>query len=824
MVALLGRGGMGEVYRAEDLSVGQPVALKFLPESFAQYPKAIERFRSEVRIARQVSHPNVCRVYDLGEIQGRVFLSMEYVDGEDLGSLIRRIGCLPSAKAVEIARKLCAGLAAAHAKGVLHRDLKPANVMLDSRGEVLLTDFGIAGIVGEVEATDVRHGTPVYMAPEQLAGEEVTVRSDIYSLGLVLFEIFTGKLPFESPRTPAELLETRRTKAPVTPSTFTRDMDPAVERVILRCLDPNPAMRPSSALAVAAALPGGDPLAAALAAGETPSPEMVAAAGQGAVLAPRVAVAMLAAILSGLAAYFVLTSRRGAIEAIHPEYSADVLVHKAQDIIARLDYQRWIRADWGASFYWDRDYVHYAEGHAKKPVRGNEIFKTGPPALQFWYRQSRYEMLPAEIHDDLLTPGILTESDPPNIMLGMLLIRMDHRGRLLYLEAIPGQKEEPAPPKVKPVDWNVLFSLSGFDPAQFQPTEPLRTWLATSDTRAAWTGKWPGTDYPLRLEAASWRGRPVAFTTESPWTSFDRAPDASTSIQDTIQNSILLALVVVLLAGSVLLARKNLREGKGDRRGANWIALFMFTVQMVLWLLRCHMAADMGLFLALIMALATSVFYAAVMWTMYIAIEPFVRRRWPQTIISWTNVMTGRLRDPIVGRDVLFGCALGVILMLIFAAGSQNAELFSTNVLDGTRAMFGITVAAIPHGIRESFSFFFLLFLLRVLLRKPWLAVLAFATLWTVVQQLGNSNHYRFLMDFPVFFLIAVVVLRWGVLALASGIFVLSVVANIQVTTDTGAWFFPGDLFMLAVILLLILWAFRTSMGDQKLWKADLLS
>ena len=123
---------------------------------------------------------------------------MEYVDGEDLGSLLRRIGRLPADKALEIARKLCAGLAAAHEKGVLHRDLKPANVMLDGRGQVLLTDFGLAGLAGEIEGAEIRNGTPAYMAPEQLAGEEVTVRSDIYSLGLVLYEIFTGKLPFES--------------------------------------------------------------------------------------------------------------------------------------------------------------------------------------------------------------------------------------------------------------------------------------------------------------------------------------------------------------------------------------------------------------------------------------------------------------------------------------------------------------------------------------------------------------------------------------------------------------------------------------------------
>ena len=160
IVALLGKGGMGEVYRADDLTLEQPVALKFLPPSVAGNESALARFRNEVRIARQVSHPNVCRVYDFGEIDGQVFLSMEYVDGEDLASLLRRIGRLPADKGVEIARKLCAGLAAAHEKGVLHRDLKPSNVMLDSRGQVLLTDFGLAGLADQMSGAEVRNGTP----------------------------------------------------------------------------------------------------------------------------------------------------------------------------------------------------------------------------------------------------------------------------------------------------------------------------------------------------------------------------------------------------------------------------------------------------------------------------------------------------------------------------------------------------------------------------------------------------------------------------------------------------------------------------------------
>ena len=154
LVALLGRGGMGEVYRADDLTLDQPVALKFLPEDVAATDTRIAQFHNELRVARQVSHKNVCRLYDLGEADGRRFLTMEYVDGEDLSSSLRRFGRMPPDKAVQIARQLCAGIAAAHEKGVLHRDLKPANVMLDGNGDVRIADFGIATL-GEVEGDGV---------------------------------------------------------------------------------------------------------------------------------------------------------------------------------------------------------------------------------------------------------------------------------------------------------------------------------------------------------------------------------------------------------------------------------------------------------------------------------------------------------------------------------------------------------------------------------------------------------------------------------------------------------------------------------------------
>ena len=144
IVALAGRGGMGEVYRADDLTLDQAVALKFLPDVASQDPARLTQFHNELRIARQVSHKNVCRLYDLGEADERRFLTMEYIDGEDLAALLRRIGRFPQDRAVAIARQLCAGVAAAHERGVVHRDLKPANVMIDGDGNVRLTDFGIA--------------------------------------------------------------------------------------------------------------------------------------------------------------------------------------------------------------------------------------------------------------------------------------------------------------------------------------------------------------------------------------------------------------------------------------------------------------------------------------------------------------------------------------------------------------------------------------------------------------------------------------------------------------------------------------------------------
>ena len=248
IVTLIGHGGMGEVYQAEDLWLEQPVALKFFPQRVQQDGSTRARFYREVKLARQVAHPNVCRVFDVAEAEGMAFLTMEFVDGEDLLALLSCECPLAPDKALSIARQLCAGLAAAHHEGVLHRDLKPANIMLDSRQNVRITDFGLAAMAGET-GQSWGTGTPIYMAPEQLRGEEISIQTDLYALGLVLYEIYTGKRPFTM-ESAAEAARSRQTWCPL----LSGDLDPGLEKVILPCLDPNPARRPRSATEVGSAL------------------------------------------------------------------------------------------------------------------------------------------------------------------------------------------------------------------------------------------------------------------------------------------------------------------------------------------------------------------------------------------------------------------------------------------------------------------------------------------------------------------------------------------------------------------------------------------
>ncbi len=827
IIALLGRGGMGEVYRADDLTLGQPVALKFLPEEATQDENLRERFRNEVRIARRVSHPNVCRVYDVGEVDGHSFFTMEYVDGEDLASLLRRIGRLPQDKATDIARQLCAGLAAAHAKGVLHRDLKPANIMLDGRGQVVMTDFGLAGLTDQIHGPDVRSGTPAYMAPEQLAGKEVTAQSDIYALGLVLYEVFTGKRAFTA-ETLAEVVRTGTQTTPSRPSSVVKDLDPAVERVILRCLEPEPRSRPASALSVAAALPGGDPLAAALAAGETPSPQMVAAAGENAGLSRGMALSCFAAVLIGLAATVYLAIRPNTLERVGVEQSPEVLNQKAREIIARLGYEGH-PLDSASGFYVDSDFTDYVEEHDKPRPRWDQILPARPAAVGFWYRQSPEYLVARDFHDYMLTPGLVDGGDPPPILSGMIRLEVDPRGRLVYFDAIPPQVTSPQTSSAT-VNWTPLFSAADLDPTQFQTAQPTWTSLGDSDLRAAWTGKWPGTDRNLRIEAASFQGKPVFFSLIGDWTKPDRMKQPETSLGKKIGQTLGVVLLSSLIVFSVLLARRNHRQGRGDRAGAYRLALVVFVLLILLCLFRTHLVPGIGTLGILIIACSTALFLAAVTWVLYMAVEPYVRRYWPHSIISWSRLLTGRIRDPLVGSDILFGVLLGVVWIGIFQLARLLAmrlgaapELFSPAYLSGMRPALGMWLSQIPGAIMGTLQFFFLLLGLRLVLRTDWLAAVVFVAIFSALKSLGSSYPA---IDLPttvlVYAIAALIVFRFGLVSLACAIFTVDLLANLPFSADFSAWYIGTSMFALIGVVALAAWGFYNSLGGEPLWKADL--
>lgn len=828
IVSLLGRGGMGEVYKAEDLKLKQVVALKFLPQVVAHDGAALARFQNEVRITRQVSHPNVCRVYDIGETEGLHFLSMEYIDGEDLSHLLRRIGRLQSDKANAIARQICAGLAAAHDNNVLHRDLKPANIMIDGRGKARVTDFGVAVVAKELLGREATAGTPAYMAPEQLTGKEVTQRSDIYSLGLVLYELFTGKPVYDADNV-TDLISLHERSTPANPSDHINDIDPLVERVIMRCLEKDPDKRPATAIQVAAALPGGDPLAAALAAGETPSPEMVAASGEKTGLRPAVAVGLLVSIVVGLVIAVFVGNKVIWQAKLISENSPDMLAHKAEDIIQRLGYTE-KPVGRASGFFISSAFTQYFGQNNQSGDRWSQYINARPCPIIFWYRRSPRYLEPTTFDNF----GWVWESDPPKIdVSGMASVRLDPAGRLLYFLAVPPQVDEPAEKPPSP-DWAPLFAAAGLDPAAFTSIESTWTPEPAFDTRAAWTGSFPNQpDIAFRVEAAAYRGKPVYFNVIGPWTFPWKMQEFQQSTGQNIGFAIFLILTIGLIMGAVLLARKNLRQGRGDRRGAARLSFFVFSVTVLAWLFGADHSPTFGeVFRFFIMAVSQGLLVAGVVWLFYIALEPYVRRRWPETIITWSRVLGGSLRDPLVGRDVLIGVLFGVIITILdqlsgflrLSTGTVPSNFVSLDALPGARQLVAVGLLSnINSSIFGSLLIFFLIFLLRVLTRRRWIAAFLFVLIFSVPNVLQQSNP---MVAAPLFVLTtglaAIVCLRLGLLTLAASS-VVSFLQNIPITTDFSAWYASNTIIAFAAVLALAVWAFHTSLGRQKLFAGGLL-
>jgi serine/threonine-protein kinase len=826
-VALAGRGGMGEVYRAEDLKLGQVVAIKFLPEKLSQDAPTLARFHSEVRIARQVSHPNVCRVFDIGESDGILFLTMEYVDGEDLASVVRRIGRLSPDKATEIARQICAGLAAAHERGVIHRDLKPANVMLDGAGKIRITDFGLASVAASIQGADARAGTPAYMAPEQLAGREVTPKSDIYSLGLILYEILTGKRAFDATTLP-ELLKLRESGTITSPSTLVRDLDPLIERVILRCLDLDPEKRPSSALQVAAALPGGDPLAAALAAGETPSPEMVAAAGATEGTRPQLGLALVAVVLVSLVAHLFVADRYRLQNLTPLVKPPEFLVARSQEIIQQLGFPD-IPADTAHGFRPGNEYLDYIQDHDKTLTRWERLSSDRPATIFFWYRQSPRELETLEFFNSG-GGGVISPSSPPSDVTGMITVILDSRGHLLTFKRVPPEHDPSVStsPSLAP-DWSKLFEAAGLDPSAFTPAAPEWTPLLYADARAAWTRQLPNfSGIAERVEAAAYRGKPVFFQVLYPWNTPARDQASQASTHQRIANVISICIFAALIVGCILMVRRNRRLKRGDEAGSAHLGGFLFYVFLVSWLLRAHHVASTDEFGIVILAFAWAFLVSSFARILYFAIEPFVRRRDPHTLISWTRLIGGKIRDPLVGRDVLIGTTYGVLLGLFESSDNILLPLFrglppqpgipEMQSLLGLRPVVGLIFAYTWIYVLYALGIFFMLFLLRIVVKKDWIAALVIVFLGAITNTGGDYFWATFIAAAVIWLSIYIILRRFGVLALVVGLVVQNMLIVFPLTSHLGRWYAGGAIAGVVAIAAIALFAFSNALAGKRLF------
>lgn len=566
IVAPLGKGGMGEVYRADDLTLGQSVALKFLPEHVAKNPVSLERFRKEVAAARQVAHPHVCRVFDIGEAGGQIFLSMEFIPGDDLAGVLRKGGRLSSELAIDLARQVAAGLQAVHDEGLVHRDLKLANVMVDGKGRARLTDFGLAATAESISGNDVFSGTPAYQAPEQLGGGAISERTDVYALGLLAYELLTGRRPFDATDR-GQLIELQKTK-PAAPSTFDPTIPPEVDRIVLKCLAFDPKDRPASAHEVWRTLPGDAALNAAIAAGVTPTAEAVADAGGEGRLKRWVAVVLaLLIILLAIPVGYLHGSELHERDCIG--FPPDKLRQTCRRILdtvgqppeALYTASGYTSADYFVSQTW-RDKYDTGPGRADLPV----VQRITP--LVYFHREGPTPLTPAPPEFGLVK---VTPYDPKFGEPGSAVVRVDGLGRLRSLYRI--RSVDAGSHQLRTVQWEDLFQAAGLDLAKFTPCEPTWEWRVPHDSRLAWEGVYPERpSIPLRVEAATDGGEVVGVVLAAPWSmpadDFQswKPPDLFNKIFDFIR-AVLLPSLMLGVGG--WLAYRNINRGTSDLRGAS---------------------------------------------------------------------------------------------------------------------------------------------------------------------------------------------------------------------------------------------------------------
>ena len=500
------------------------------------------------------------------------------------------------------------------------------------------------------------------------------------------------------------------------------------------------------------------------------------------------------------------------------ENPPEALTVKAREMVRSLGYTD-APADTDNGFYYDG--TPTSDAKANGPAAWHKLVATFPSPLLFGYRQSPLPMVSKQFNNS----GTISGDDPiPNVS-GMILLSLDTSGRLVAFDAVPPQMEKPD--SYPAPNWSLLFADAGFDFAQFKPEDPQWTPVAATDVRAAWTGKYPGNpDAPIRVEAAAFHGRPVHFEIIWPSTKPNRMAGSSPASLGQRAAEMVNGLVYTLiLAVGIWLARYNSKAGRGDLRGATRLGIFMASVSLVKWILSAHQVAGPEEYDLLRMALASAAFSGIRYWILYLALEPWVRRYWPQNLVTWTRLLAGRWRDPLVGRDVLFGSLLGLVYLLLFQGyffanlyhgGGPESLLDATN-LKGARYWAASFVGHLDGSVGGALFFFLLLFVLRAVFRKQWLAGAVFVLIYVGLRWHGAGPWYTPLFLLAIWTTLVVVMLRFGLFATMCLVFLIDTPMQTLLTTDFTAWYGQSSWVFVAIVAVAAVWGFRTSLGGRTL-------
>jgi hypothetical protein len=512
----------------------------------------------------------------------------------------------------------------------------------------------------------------------------------------------------------------------------------------------------------------------------------------------------------------------------------EVFAHKAKEILDQLGYSS-VPTDSAYGFELYDDYVKYRRQNTDASTFKSDLARDRPGWIRFWYRQS----------PDILTPQSMntigpiyarlgtrvSQDDPPNDLPDMAKIVMDSQGRLLEFSAFPRMEGGPS----KEADWSVLFRAAGVDQSALTSVEPAGVPTTVSDMQRAWTGAWPGQpDEPLRVEAAAWRGRAVFFQVIGSWGLRTQQPKQET-IERLALTAISISVVLFSLLGGSYLAWRNVRLGRSDRQGAFRLALFAFCILMLSWLTGSDFKLDPSGFNVGLNAMAECVGWSVVVGTMYLAIEPFVRKRWPHALISWNRVLEGRLRDPLVGRDllvgVLFAAGLSIVrtsTLLLEVMSPMLPEADVLNAMRGNAHALSFVLALIFDSANIPLALFFLFCFFRIVFRNPWIASVAFFFLINAFVNLPsqsfspNPEASGVLIGTLFCSLWLLAVTRFGLVG-GMSMWFADRIFRAEIMVNPSGWHAERMYLLLGAVGVLAVYAFVISVGNRPILSTKLL-